>query len=656
MTIFHPQDGPKILFQMPEDLFYAPDLPKSETRLSLDFSTLSEYVIPKPALCNRLLGGIVRSHEDAPGKRRPFRVLCFPVLLEAAEKYERNHFIFTLTFVFDGHADTQPYEPIVRKCARLLRMLEEESSFVSRLDNLPRLYSIVEQLYEDLNVYHETFVALPELAPATRLSLLADSSNLTLVDPEELDALVAQAPGPLARVRANRGLAPVQLQTRSAKPQSHLRELDDEEHRSHAHEHETPKAAKQSLESSTLTSAAILDCLGRTVRDSINLKLFARFPNPIAVQDWDVPVLLIDMERYATDGWDLTLLKVLPFIDGVHHVKRIAQLADINVALVKRCIEHLLYYSFAVLIDIFQFSNMYTARPQIARMLDDAELGAECAAYVARHRMTPLPSLLLWRMYSMLSMGRTVGDWIDMVGEPVLSVDVRRFVTFGVIKGFLRRLRRYPMYLGRREEDGSLPSPALSMTHDVGTVFSPSSSHPATMQSLDESIHHLSSFSRLSEARTLNHKQGRTLHRPLATAIDIGSLAHGTAPKHLFGEYGSTRAPPLTSTSRNSRREPSSSDILSELPVMLDGSRCDDELCVHFGMSWTDLQSVMACLPSCDSPFYARNEPSPGAPFLQSRQKQPSGYFSYVSSFASRTRSPAEHSSSHRAPVVVLTL
>lgn len=129
LAIFHPVDGPKVLFQMPEDSFLNHDAPlppqaASQRRPMLDFSSLSDYVIPKAPLCGRLITCEVRSHSTAPHSPRSYKVMGFPVLLQQAEKYQRNNFIFNLCFVFDSRANVSAYEPIVRKCGRSLRLLE----------------------------------------------------------------------------------------------------------------------------------------------------------------------------------------------------------------------------------------------------------------------------------------------------------------------------------------------------------------------------------------------------------------------------------------------------------------------------------------------------------------------------------------------------
>lgn len=144
LAIFHPLDGPKVLFQVPENIFVdqrnADASAEPQRHPMLDFASLSEYVIPKAPLCGRLITSEVRSHNPSQHVPRSYKVMGFPVLLEQSEKYQRNYFIFNLCFVFDSRASVSAYEPIVRKCGRSLRLLEEESSFVSRLENLPRLY------------------------------------------------------------------------------------------------------------------------------------------------------------------------------------------------------------------------------------------------------------------------------------------------------------------------------------------------------------------------------------------------------------------------------------------------------------------------------------------------------------------------------------
>lgn len=87
----------------------------------LDFDSISEYVIPKDELCGRLL------HCNTPRHR----ILGFPVALRN-EAYKRSWFRYNLCFVFDREADLSSYEPIVRKCGRVLMACEVSSTNLIR--------------------------------------------------------------------------------------------------------------------------------------------------------------------------------------------------------------------------------------------------------------------------------------------------------------------------------------------------------------------------------------------------------------------------------------------------------------------------------------------------------------------------------------------
>ncbi|KAG5653846.1 hypothetical protein H0H81_010119 [Sphagnurus paluster] len=120
--------------------------------------------------------------------------------------------------------------------------------------------------------------------------------------------------------------------------------------------------------------------------NSIELKIFPFYPNPPLVKDWMVPLALINITKRVEDNWDLTMVKVCKFIDGTNHVSRIAHLADCDIVLTRQAISHLL-----------------------------------------------------------LKPGKTVLEWMEAHDVHHLGIDVRRFTSFGVIKGFLRRVHRYPL-------------------------------------------------------------------------------------------------------------------------------------------------------------------------------------------------------------------
>ena len=110
-------------------------------------------------------------------------------------------------------------------------------------------------------------------------------------------------------------------------------------------------------------------------------------PDPSSVRDHDVPVRVRELGTSITSEWDLTLQQILPYVDGVRFVKRISLDAGVEVALVKHCVRQLLYYGCVSLVDIFQYSNIYTTGRRVNLLASNQEFGRQCVAYVTKRSM-----------------------------------------------------------------------------------------------------------------------------------------------------------------------------------------------------------------------------------------------------------------------------
>lgn len=81
-----------------------------------EFELISQFTIPQAELCGRLMICTTRKH----------RIVGFPVILKGPH-YEREMFQYNLCFVFQRDLDVSPYEPVVRKVARVLTACEVSS-------------------------------------------------------------------------------------------------------------------------------------------------------------------------------------------------------------------------------------------------------------------------------------------------------------------------------------------------------------------------------------------------------------------------------------------------------------------------------------------------------------------------------------------------
>ena len=164
-----------------------------------------------------------------------------------------------------------------------------------------------------------------------------------------------------------------------------------------------------------------------------------------------------------------------------------------------RAIRHLLYYGCIFLLDIFSFSAIYAPTAKFGSTIaSDEEMQRECACYI-NTRFASMPVSLgrstsasgasqsgsvprvrkdisngndsvdqndIWpplgdatgsvnqankvvdgvkivELYASLKQGQSVKQWYLEHMNELANIDVRRFITFGVIKGFLYRVHKY---------------------------------------------------------------------------------------------------------------------------------------------------------------------------------------------------------------------
>ena len=132
--------GPKLLYAYPADA-----MPKER------FEALSDYVIVGKHLCKKI---IVVQNDG-------IKYMNYSMAIDNP-KYERNALLFSLGFVLPVDADTEPFEPILRKFAAVLLALENEREYLFYDASKAQLQEVLQRLYMDLSSRGETFLQLDE--------------------------------------------------------------------------------------------------------------------------------------------------------------------------------------------------------------------------------------------------------------------------------------------------------------------------------------------------------------------------------------------------------------------------------------------------------------------------------------------------------------
>jgi len=198
----------------------------------------------------------------------------------------------------------------------------------------------------------------------------------------------------------------------------------------------------------------------------------------------------------------------------------------------------------------------------------------------------PLADLL--HLYSPLKPGKTLNTWIEEHSVIERGIDVQRFITFGVIKGFLRRVHRWPVLLPRDRSLIKGKSATMSASEHTavqattvapsnGLIGSRSAVSPRTganwsgIRSRSESTSQAKSSQNTTSPNTFIPRSTQPSNAPLAAQL-VASRGAIARPLHAVD-------------SKDSKDQ-----ILERLPALLDGSRHTDELCAMFRLSWKELE------------------------------------------------------------------
>ncbi|KAL4798097.1 nitrogen permease regulator 2-domain-containing protein [Aspergillus venezuelensis] len=151
---FDTQEGPKVVHQVPDGAI-APSSTAPTQPLYLTFSDISFFVIPRQELCGNLVQVCTNG----------YRIMGYPICMKSP-RYDRNEFIFNFCVVLAEEDDFSSYKSVVQKLADLMRGLEEQNGFLSRDHSKSgegKVYSLCETLMEDLNNYCECMIPIDEL-------------------------------------------------------------------------------------------------------------------------------------------------------------------------------------------------------------------------------------------------------------------------------------------------------------------------------------------------------------------------------------------------------------------------------------------------------------------------------------------------------------
>lgn len=532
---FHPERGPSVIEAVPEgsvrtrrnvvgarerrgegrDGGGAREEVKStgQSGALVDFSEISAFVIPPYELCGRGLGvwvGDAGKNGRGRGGSERVKVLGWPVSL-VSEGYARNRFTFNVCFVVSEHGGKKD---------------EEEGSDSDDGESRRRGWRASVRSWDAVVKKTALFFQALEL------------DDGILAAEEAKNEGVAGGAGDGSRGTVVKSL------------------LDD-------------IFAQLTLYGETCVRVDKIHTLNlRLARPRPLLEPPAEPGRKVKIRDWHVPLLTHPLPAAETWTPDLVLARIHPHVDGIAHVARIAERAQVDVKLVRRAVRGLVAMGRARTLDLFHFQAVYALTAEWAWFVRDEEMQEECRRYICTSHgdhtddiAKQTPHILA--LYAAFGTPQSARDFA-LAQHALLAarhIDIRRFVTFAALKGFLRRVHKYALAV-------AAPTPAGSTGGGSG-----------------------------SAGKRSNEDAAREFERAWRrAALSSGWATPPAEVAGLGGEEGGSlglgdeevRASPLQEDGGAGGGEAGGGEVSPEeekLRGFLDGKHCLDEICVAMQMS-----------------------------------------------------------------------
>jgi len=191
------------------------------------------------------------------------------------------------------------------------------------------------------------------------------------------------------------------------------------------------------------------------------------------VEDYHVPSFRFDKIDLSWLPWDVTYQHLIPHIDGVSNVHRIAISANMDISVAKRCLELLLFQGCIFVTDAMKFTNMYQLNVDIAlQIFSNSTIMNEMRMYSAwdpNHYPSESQSTFNDQTIHFLLQfqpGRFVRDLLLDGLENIhpsfsifmKDINISKVIVFAQAQGILRRLHEYPIYMHHHQQQPSIPS------------------------------------------------------------------------------------------------------------------------------------------------------------------------------------------------------
>ena len=189
------------------------------------------------------------------------------------------------------------------------------------------------------------------------------------------------------------------------------------------------------------------------------------------ILSYQVPIWLKNVDNNDVFYFENSVKAVLEEIDGISHIKKIANKLELDIKFVIYIMANLLLVNSITLVDIFQFTNIYKATNLLKSFYNYHGLLNEfnefCEinfsmfnnkykfkmlqdVYVDENETGKLNNSVLFSLYCELTNSQNVSDFLEKIKH--YGINIALFVAFGIYKKIIRRIHIYA-YLRNKEKE-----------------------------------------------------------------------------------------------------------------------------------------------------------------------------------------------------------
>lgn len=156
-------------------------------------------------------------------------------------------------------------------------------------------------------------------------------------------------------------------------------------------------------------------------------------------------------------------------------------MADVALGLVIDCIKHLVLLGVAILVPVFQYSNVYRPTPKLSQLAKSKNLQEKCIEKCSKVNYpncgntatTPKANVRdVFRLFASMAHGATFGELCVRFNPAALNINEKQMVLFGLIEGLIRRVERFPITVQRNlfydeiQSNTNIQKPSNSVTNN----------------------------------------------------------------------------------------------------------------------------------------------------------------------------------------------